>query len=233
MELNTNYQIYTLESVAHWYVDKAKLKVQKDWAAKAADVKGNAYIIPVIYMEGNDRAHIRFEISGQKAWIAEWGRGTLAAKAAQRTVINGVDLGSRNPYANQYRESAQFNPVRRQFNKAGGWDVYRRLKGVPYTDLDGNRIEGGSLSPKVLEPGYEVPKTGKKGAPPKKETVAKVSKQFQKALKYPAKHIVANQLLGRIGTTEDTAAKNLYDFLASCAVNRVCKAIEKAGGKRR
>ena len=117
MELNTYYQIYTLESVAHWYVDKAKLKVQKDWAAKAADVKGNAYIIPVVSMEGKDRAHIRFEISGQKAWIAEWGRGTGVGNAAQRTVINGVDLGSRNPYANQYRESAQFNPVRRQFNE--------------------------------------------------------------------------------------------------------------------
>jgi hypothetical protein len=233
VELNTFYHIYTLESVAHWYVDKAKLKVQKDWASKAADVKGNAYIIPVVSMDGNDRAHIRFEISGQKAWIAEWGRGRGAAKAAQRTVRDGVDLGSRNPYADQYRESAQFNPVRRQFNKAGSWDVYRRLKGVPYTDLDGNRIEGGSLSPKVLEPGYTPPKTGKKGRPSSAKTVAKVPESFQKALNYPAKHIVKNQLLGRIGTTEDTAAKNLYDFLASCAVNRVCKAIENAGGKRR
>jgi hypothetical protein len=225
----------TLESVAHWYTEKAKLKIHGEWN-KIHDVNGNAYIISVISSEGQDRVHVRFEIGGQKAWVTEWGRGSGAAKAGQRNtqkLSNGVaDLRSRNPYLKDYLNSAQYNPVRKHFNKAGEMEIYRRLNDRPYTDLDGKVIAHGSLNPKVLEPGYKPPKTGKKGRPKEAKSIAKLPQD----LGYKAKHIVKNQLLLSIGVaqnrTEETAAKCLYDYMASCAVNRVCDAIEKAGGKR-
>lgn len=215
----THHSMRTLESVAHWYAEKAKLKIHGEWN-KIHDVNGNAYIIPVISSEGQDRAHVRFEIGGQKAWVTEWGRGSGAAKAGK------------NPYLKDYLNSAQYNPVRKHFNKGGEMEIYRRLNDRPYTDLDGKVIAHGSLSPKVLEPGYTPPKTGKKGRPKKAESIAKLPQD----LRYKAKHIVKNQLLLSIAVaknrTEETAAKCLYDYMASCAVNRVCDAIEKAGGKR-
>lgn len=250
-QLNTYYNLYSLNSVAHWYVEKAKLKIQGEWN-RIHDVKGNAYIIPVITTEGADRAHIRFEIGGQKAWITEWGRGTGAAEAGQRNVqivsstegnsgppgagVGGsaVDMGNRNPYLKDYINSDQYNPVRKRFNKAGSMDVYRRLNDRPYKDLDGNIIDHGSLSPKVLESGYKPPKTGKKGRPRSAQSFAKLP---QKRFRYVAKYIVKNQLLVSVNvatnTNEETAAKCLYDYMASCAINRVCQAIEKAGGKRK
>lgn len=252
-QLNTYYHLYSLNSVAHWYVEKAKTKIQGEWG-KIHDVKGNAYIVPVITTDGADRVHVRFEIGGQKAWIAEWGRGTGAAEAGARNVqivsagtvagppgsgVGGsaVDMGSKNPYLKAYMESDQYNPIRRYFNKKSGtlMDVYRRPNDRPYKDLDGNVIAHGSVSPKVMEEGWKAPREpGKKGRSMSGKSFAKLP---QGRFRYKAKYIVKNQLLVPLSAassnTEETAAKCLYDYMASCAINRVCQAIEKAGGKRK
>lgn len=238
-QFNPKKQIKTLEQVANTFAADAKTEIKRGWNDLASSINGKAHIISVVTTDGNDRAHIRFEIGGQRAWIAEYGRGAPAGTSAQHKTIKTSntfsDLGSKNPYAESYRKSDIFNPVRNHFSKGGknNWSVFRRLNDRPYKDLDGNVIQHGSLSPKVLEQGYKPAPTGKKGRPKSPESIAKLNKS---SFDFEGKHIVANQVLVSIGTAmrqeNKSVAAEMYENLASCAINRICEAIEEAGGKR-
>ena len=71
---------------------------------------------------------------GQKAWIAEFGSGSIMAKANE------------NPYLSAYKSSGNYNPLRLSDGSITG-----RPKGV-YYDLDGYRHESsGSAAGRDLE----------------------------------------------------------------------------------
>lgn len=73
---------------------------------------------------------------GQKAWITEFGKGSLMDTS-----------GSENPFLDDYINSAQFNKDR----KGHALAVVGRPKGA-YTDLDGNtHVSSGNLSGVVIE----------------------------------------------------------------------------------
>lgn len=111
------------------YASRVKEKAYKRWAS--FNHRGNAELMPIVYGTGKGVA-ARFVMEGQRAWIAEFGSGLRALKKKD------------NPFLADYIKSKNFNPVRRALGK---WtmEVVRRLDDRPYYDLDGNKIEKGSL----------------------------------------------------------------------------------------
>lgn len=103
------------------YINAAKDNVSTEWQ-KMNTIDGEAHISSTQKpQQTNDVVSYIVEAWGQKAWIAEYGKGSL------------MDKSSENPYLSDYLASSNFNKNR----LADGLAIMGRPKGV-YKDLDGN-----------------------------------------------------------------------------------------------
>lgn len=103
------------------YIRAAKDNVSTEWQ-KMNTIDGEAHISSTQkHQQTNDVVSYIVEAWGQKAWIAEYGKGSL------------MDKSSENPYLSDYLASSNFNKNR----LADGLAIMGRPKGV-YKDLDGN-----------------------------------------------------------------------------------------------
>ena len=103
------------------YIRAAKDNVSTEWQ-KMNTIDGEAHISSTQKpQQTNDVVSYIVEAWGQKAWIAEYGKGSL------------MDKSSENPYLSDYLASSNFNKNR----LADGLAIMGRPKGV-YKDLDGN-----------------------------------------------------------------------------------------------
>lgn len=103
------------------YIRAAKDNVRTEWQ-KMNTIDGEAHILSTQKpQQTNDAVSYIVEAWGQKAWIAEYGKGSL------------MDKSSENPYLSDYLASSNFNKNR----LADGLAIMGRPKGV-YKDLDGN-----------------------------------------------------------------------------------------------
>lgn len=104
-------------------------EIKKQWNDQKK-IQGNAEIKYDIVPTDNG-TKIAFKGSGQKAWISEFGKGSL------------MDRENENPYLKDYKNSSQWNPKRNR----NGYSVRGRPEGS-YTDLDGNKQESSGKAAK-------------------------------------------------------------------------------------
>lgn len=121
--------------IVNKYANKACDKVQTEWSKYVSDVDGDSVIDSEI-SKAKSRIVATIYAYGQRAWILEYGRGSL---------MDNVNV---NPYLNEYLQSEKINPWRK---RKGSKAIYGRPEGE-YEDLDGNtQWSSGKLSGVNLE----------------------------------------------------------------------------------
>ena len=130
-----------IEAVLVMYSDTICRRIKSRWASLG--IKGNAEADSYILGSVKGAVVSRIFGSGQKAWIAEFGSGSLMEDSAD------------NPYLNDYLQSPEFNQWRLHSSRL---PIMGRSAGE-YTDLDGvTHISSGKLAGFDLErDGWAVP----------------------------------------------------------------------------
>lgn len=106
---------------------KINARVEKRWAS-VRSVQGKAYAKePVFLNEVKDQIVMQLSYGGQKAWVAEYGRGSL------------MNTSKRNKWASRYKSAKVFNRARlKPLNaKAKKFSLVSRRPNESYRDLDG------------------------------------------------------------------------------------------------
>ena len=116
------------------YGNKVVRDIQREWD-NLTTIDGETHISFNVSTDTNNNIVIgRLEASGQKAWIAEYGKGSL------------MDTEAYNPYLSRYKH----NPKRWNRLRKGHFVTGRPKE--PYTDLDGNvHYPSGKLAGRNLE----------------------------------------------------------------------------------
>lgn len=122
-----------IEQALQKYGSKIVSDIRRSWDSLPS-IKGNSEVDFKIVSNTDDTIVGRVEASGQKAWIAEFGKGSL------------MDNEAYNPYLSQYkRNPKRWNKLRK------GHFVTGRPK-EPYVDLDNNiHYPSGRLAGRNLE----------------------------------------------------------------------------------
>lgn len=116
-----------IEDVLRRMGKKINARVEKRWNS-IRSVQGKAYAKePTFLNEVKDQIVMQLSYGGQKAWIAEYGRGSL------------MDTSKRNRWSSQYRNGSVFNRARlKPLNaKAKKFSLVSRKPSEVYRDLDG------------------------------------------------------------------------------------------------
>lgn len=106
---------------------KINARVEKRWAS-VRSVQGRAYAKePTFLNEVKNQIVMQLSYGGQKAWVAEYGRGSL------------MDTSKRNKWGSRYRNGRVFNRARlKPLNaKAKKFSLVSRAPNESYRDLDG------------------------------------------------------------------------------------------------
>jgi len=120
-----------LAAVLLEWSNRIREQVMDKWATKGASIKGNAEAHEAILSVTFDGIVAKLGFSGQAAWIAEYGRGSL--------------MDANNPYLDNYKSNSNYNPSR------SGLAISGRPAGA-YTDLDGTPYNSkGGKEGQVLE----------------------------------------------------------------------------------
>lgn len=117
-----------VEDVLNRMGRKINARVVKRWKTLRS-IRGESYALdPTFTNAVKDEIVMQLSYGGQKAWIAEYGRGSL------------MDKSKRNKWAGRYRSSAGFNQARlKPLNaKAKKFSLVSRDPKTSYRDLDGN-----------------------------------------------------------------------------------------------
>lgn len=122
-----------IEEALQKYGNKIVSDILRSWDSLLS-IEGNSEVEFKIVPNTDDIVIGRVEAKGQKAWIAEYGKGSL------------MDNEAYNPYLSRYkRNPKRWNRLRK------GHFVTGRPKGL-YTDLDGNtHYPSGRLAGRNLE----------------------------------------------------------------------------------
>lgn len=124
-----------MRSLVKSYCNAAKSQIEQEWSA-ISNIDGEADITDEELTVASDIVARSLCAWGQKAWIAEFGKGSLMDKSS-----------SENPFLDDYENSEQFNKAR----LGHALSVVGRPAGK-YTDLDGKEYKsGGNLYGKVIE----------------------------------------------------------------------------------
>ncbi len=123
----------SIEVILKKYGESVSKDIERTWDG-LQNIDGNAEIDFKIMPNTDENIVLgRFEATGQKAWIAEYGKGSK------------MDSESKNPYLSRYKNSELWNKLRK------GHFVTGRPKGS-YQDIDGNTHNpSGRLAGRVLE----------------------------------------------------------------------------------
>lgn len=117
------------------YCKAAKSQIKQQWES-TSKIDGESHITDEELTIASDTVARSICAWGQKAWIAEFGKGSLMDKSS-----------SENPFLEDYENSEQFNRARLGHALA----VVGRPAGE-YTDLDGKKYKSsGNLYGKVIE----------------------------------------------------------------------------------
>lgn len=124
-----------MRSLVKSYCSAAKSQIKQQWES-TSKIDGEAHITDEELEISADIVARSLCAWGQKAWIAEFGKGSLMDKST-----------SENPFLDDYENSAQFNKAR----LGHALSVVGRPAGK-YTDLDGKEYKSsGNLYGKVIE----------------------------------------------------------------------------------
>lgn len=121
-------------SIVQSYIGMARAMIEQRWSAMT-DIEGNAEVASSDLPKAQNIVSRCILAYGQKAWIAEYGKGSL------------MDNISENPYLEDYMHDANFNSERPRYDNA----VLGRPRGA-YKDLDGNEYySSGNLDGMIIE----------------------------------------------------------------------------------
>lgn len=133
-----NYQnllLGRMRSLIKSYCNAAKSQIEQEWST-VSNIDGEANITDEELNIASDIVARSICAWGQKAWIAEFGKGSLMDTSS-----------SENPFLDDYINSSQFNKAR----LGHALSVVGRPAGE-YTDLDGKEYKSsGNLYGKVIE----------------------------------------------------------------------------------
>lgn len=133
-----NYQnllLRRMRSLVKSYCNAAKSQIEQEWST-ISNIDGESGITDKELTIASDIVARSLCAWGQKAWIAEFGKGSLMDKSS-----------SENPFLDDYINSSQFNKTR----LGHALSVVGRPAGK-YTDLDGKEYKSsGNLYGKVIE----------------------------------------------------------------------------------
>lgn len=140
-----NYQnllLRRMRSLVKSYCNAAKSQIEQEWST-ISNIDGEANITDEELTIASDIVARSLCAWGQKAWIAEFGKGSLMDKSS-----------SENPFLDDYLSGKSTTDKEKQFNKARlghALSVVGRPAGR-YKDLDDKEYKsGGNLYGKVIE----------------------------------------------------------------------------------
>ena len=111
------------------YAREVKVRVKEEWSRYESDLgKAKITVTPALIKADTEGMIVQaIHATGQKAWLLEYGRGSLMETRS-----------AENPWLDEYVSSKQFN----KWRMANAFAITGREKGSQYYDLDGRGRDG-------------------------------------------------------------------------------------------